>query len=114
MGVGVKRRSSRRGRGCCVSDELGAEVCKDGLRGAMTVSKRVMDRKSKKFAGNIHRRGMVEQRAPRQGDFSTADKVKPRVSAYAVGFFVFVVIGSAFFSIFQSPVIDSSFIKEPE
>jgi len=76
----------------------------------MTASKRVMDRKSKKFAGNIHKRGMVEHKAPRQGDFSTVDKAKPRVSGYLIGFFVFVVVGSAFFSIFQSPTMDASFI----
>ena len=79
------------------------------------MSKRVMAGRSNKFAGNIHKRGMVEHKAPRNGDFSTMDKAKPRVSGYLVGFFVFVVVGSAFFSIFQSPVIDSSFIKkQPE
>ena len=53
-------------------------------------SKRVRDAKTKKFASNVHKRGIVDINA------NAKDKEKFTVGPVVLAFFIFVVIGSSF------------------
>eukprot|EP00238_Polyblepharides_amylifera_P009817 CAMPEP_0196581410 /NCGR_PEP_ID=MMETSP1081-20130531/33939_1 /TAXON_ID=36882 /ORGANISM="Pyramimonas amylifera, Strain CCMP720" /LENGTH=68 /DNA_ID=CAMNT_0041901627 /DNA_START=77 /DNA_END=283 /DNA_ORIENTATION=- len=59
----------------------------------MTTSKRFANAKNDKFAGYVHKRGSVVL----GGDKSKGSRVGPIV----LGFFLFVVIGSAIFQIIR-------------
>ncbi|CAI5525588.1 unnamed protein product [Closterium sp. Naga37s-1] len=61
----------------------------------MTTSKRVVERKSARFQGNIARRGSVPETVAKKGD-------KYPVSTIVIIFFVFVVVGSALFQIIRN------------
>ncbi|KAJ7552139.1 hypothetical protein O6H91_06G043600 [Diphasiastrum complanatum] len=61
----------------------------------MTTSKRLADRKSAKFQKNIFKRGLVPE--------STIKKGNPYpVGPIVLGFFIFVVIGSALLQIIRT------------
>lgn len=60
----------------------------------MAVSHRMMAHKSRKFHGNIHRRGLVDSGSAKKKDFS--------VGPVMLGFFVFVVIGSSILQVLKS------------
>ncbi|ABO94833.1 predicted protein [Ostreococcus lucimarinus CCE9901] len=53
-----------------------------------------MAHKSRKFHGNIHRRGLVDSGSAKKKDFS--------VGPVMLGFFVFVVIGSSILQVLKS------------
>ncbi|KAK3234290.1 hypothetical protein CYMTET_55451 [Cymbomonas tetramitiformis] len=61
----------------------------------MTTSKRFNVAKNEKFAGNIHKRGTVPK------SFLKAKSQMP-VGPVMLGFFIFVVIGSALFQIIRT------------
>ena len=54
----------------------------------------MMAHKSRKFHGNIHRRGLVDSGSAKKKDFS--------VGPVMLGFFVFVVIGSSILQVLKS------------
>ena len=54
----------------------------------------MMAHKSRKFHGNIHRRGLVDSCSAKKKDFS--------VGPVMLGFFVFVVIGSSILQVLKS------------
>jgi hypothetical protein len=54
----------------------------------------MMAHKSRKFHGNIHRRGLVDSSSAKKKDFS--------VGPVMLGFFVFVVIGSSVLQVLKS------------
>ncbi|MCO5600105.1 hypothetical protein L7F22_054213 [Adiantum nelumboides] len=56
--------------------------------GYLTISKRLAERKSAKFQKNIHKRGAVPETSIKRGNDYP-------VGPIVLGFFVFVVIGSA-------------------
>ncbi|CAM6087335.1 unnamed protein product [Calypogeia fissa] len=61
----------------------------------MTTSKRLADRKSAKFQKNVLKRGAVPE--------TTVKKSNPYpVGPIVLGFFIFVVIGSAILQIFRT------------
>lgn len=60
----------------------------------MAFSHRMMAHKSRKFHGNIHRRGLVDSGSAKKKDFS--------VGPVMLGFFVFVVIGSSILQVLKS------------
>ncbi len=75
-------------------EELG--VCKQGkLVTKMTTSRRLADRKSAKFQKNVLKRGSVPESTFKKG---SSYPVGPIV----LGFFIFVVIGSAVLQIFRT------------
>jgi hypothetical protein len=61
---------------------------------AQANSQRMMAAKSRKFHGNIHRRGAVGPGATKKKDFA--------VGPVMLGFFVFVVIGSSLLQIIRT------------
>eukprot|EP00249_Psilotum_nudum_P008655 c21426_g1_i1 orf=192-398(+) len=61
----------------------------------MTTSKRLADRKSAKFQKNILKRGSVPDTAVKKGNSYP-------VGPIVIGFFVFVVIGSALLQIIRT------------
>lgn len=60
----------------------------------MTVSKRTTDARSTKFHKNVHKRGNVP-------DGSAKNKSQYAVGPVMLGFFIFVVIGSALLQIIR-------------
>ena len=84
-GDAIWRRSARRTRG----------VTDDGrARDAQAASSRVMNHRSKKFHGNIHRRGEVSAKDAKKKEFG--------VGPVMLGFFCFVVIGSSVLQVLRS------------
>ena len=61
---------------------------------AQAASHRMMAHKSRKFHGNIHRRGAVDAGTTKKKDFS--------VGPVMLGFFVFVVVGSSILQVLRS------------
>ncbi|XRA97209.1 ribosome associated membrane protein RAMP4 [Pycnococcus provasolii] len=60
-----------------------------------TLSKRYHNAKNEKFHGNVHKRGMVPEGSLRP-------KEKYPVGPVVLGFFVFVVVGSALLQIIKT------------
>jgi len=57
----------------------------------MVLSKRVANAKTMRFHSNVHKRGNVPD--------SLTDKKEPGVGPFVIGFFLFVVVGSAILQI---------------
>lgn len=62
---------------------------------SMAGSKRVLNAKSDKFQGNIHKRGKVPDVSPKSSS-------KVAVGPIMLGFFLFVVVGSALLQIIRT------------
>ncbi|KAK9864653.1 hypothetical protein WJX84_011089 [Apatococcus fuscideae] len=67
----------------------------------MAGSKRLLNAKSDSFHNNIHRRGQVEQ--------ASKEKKNLAVGPVLLGFFLFVVVGSALLQIIRTATSGSMF-----
>ncbi|KAK9792497.1 hypothetical protein WJX73_009702 [Symbiochloris irregularis] len=65
----------------------------------MVASKRLQNAKSDKFHGNIHKRGKVGEE---QGTEKNKNKSALAVGPVMLGFFLFVVVGSAILQIIRT------------
>ncbi|DBA78155.1 TPA: hypothetical protein ACH3X2_008121 [Trebouxia sp. C0005] len=66
-------------------------------------SKRVLNAKSDKFQGNIHKRGKVQDVSPKSSS-------KVAVGPIMLGFFLFVVVGSALLQIIRTATSGASLL----
>lgn len=94
----ARSRSERARRSRPIASTRGSRSTTDARRWtralAQAASHRMMAHKSRKFHGNIHRRGAVDAGTTKKKDFS--------VGPVMLGFFVFVVVGSSILQVLRS------------
>ena len=94
----ARSRSERARRSRPIASTRGSRSTTDARRStralAQAASHRMMAHKSRKFHGNIHRRGAVDAGTTKKKDFS--------VGPVMLGFFVFVVVGSSILQVLRS------------